>query len=33
VVVWNAKHPAELAYWIGGALASRVFAGGAEVSA
>jgi len=32
VVVWNAKHPAELAYWIGGALASRVFAGGAEVS-
>ncbi|HKZ10069.1 MAG TPA: imidazolonepropionase [Rhodanobacteraceae bacterium] len=32
VVVWNAKHPAELAYWIGGTLAPRVFAGGVEVS-
>ena len=31
VVVWNARQPAELAYWIGGALASRVFAGGAEL--
>jgi imidazolonepropionase len=31
VVVWNARHPAELAYWIGGALASRVFAGGIEL--
>jgi imidazolonepropionase len=33
VVVWQARHPAELAYWIGGGLASRVFAGGAEISA
>ncbi|HEY9112778.1 MAG TPA: imidazolonepropionase [Rhodanobacteraceae bacterium] len=32
MVVWNARQPAELAYWIGGGLASRVFAGGAEVS-
>ena len=32
VVVWNAHSPAELAYWIGGSLASRVFAGGIEVS-
>jgi len=32
VVVWDAHHPAELAYWIGGTLASRVFAGGAEIS-
>jgi imidazolonepropionase len=31
VVVWNARQPAELAYWIGGALASRVFAGGVEL--
>ena len=31
VVVWDARSPAELAYWIGGALASRVFAGGAEI--
>lgn len=31
VVVWNVARPAELAYWIGGALASRVFAGGAEL--
>ncbi|MDE2498418.1 MAG: imidazolonepropionase [Xanthomonadaceae bacterium] len=31
VVVWNARQPAELAYWIGGALAARVFAGGAEL--
>jgi len=30
-VVWNARHAAELAYWIGGALASRVFAGGVEI--
>lgn len=29
VAVWNARKPAELAYWIGGALAARVFAGGA----
>jgi len=32
VAVWNAHNPAELAYWIGGSLASRVFAGGTEVS-
>jgi imidazolonepropionase len=32
-VVWDARHPAELTYWIGGALASRVFAGGAEIPA
>ncbi|MGN6789209.1 MAG: imidazolonepropionase [Rhodanobacteraceae bacterium] len=31
IVVWNATRPAELAYWIGGGLASRVYAGGAEV--
>jgi len=31
VVIWNARHAAELAYWIGGGLASRVFAGGAEI--
>lgn len=30
VVVWNAREPAELAYWIGGALASRIFVGGIE---
>ena len=30
IVVWNARQPAELAYWIGAALASRVFAGGIE---
>ena len=31
VVVWTARRPAELAYWIGGTLASRVFAGGTEI--
>jgi imidazolonepropionase len=31
VVVWNARQPAELAYWIGGALASRVFVAGREL--
>jgi imidazolonepropionase len=31
LVVWDARSPAELAYWIGGALASHVFAGGAEI--
>jgi imidazolonepropionase len=31
VVVWDARGPAELAYWIGGALPLRVFAGGREV--
>ena len=33
VVIWNAHGPAELAYWIGGGFASRVFAGGVEISA
>lgn len=33
VVVWNARQPAELSYWIGGALASRVFASGTELEA
>jgi len=32
LVVWNVEHPSELAYWIGGTLARRVFAGGATVS-
>lgn len=27
-VIWNIDHPAELSYWIGGALASRIFVGG-----
>jgi imidazolonepropionase len=31
VVVWHARQPAELAYWIGGSLAARVFAGGREI--
>ena len=30
VVVWDARHPAELAYWIGGRLARRIFVGGIE---
>lgn len=29
-VVWNVDHPAELSYWIGGSLARRVIAGGAD---
>ena len=33
IVVWDASRPAELAYWIGGALPRRVFAGGNEVCA
>jgi imidazolonepropionase len=33
LVVWNARHAAELGYWIGGGLAARVFAGGAEAHA
>lgn len=32
VVVWDAHHPAELSYWIGGRLAARVFAGGVEAA-
>lgn len=31
-VVWNARQPAELSYWIGGRLARQVFAGGREVA-
>jgi len=31
-VIWNIREPAELAYWIGGALAQRVFAGGREMA-
>lgn len=30
VVIWNIGEPAELAYWIGGSFAKRVFAGGLE---
>jgi imidazolonepropionase len=33
VVVWNVGKPAELAYWIGGMLANRIFAGGTEIRA
>jgi len=33
VTVWHARHPAELAYWIGGDLAARVFVHGLETSA
>ncbi len=32
-VVWDVRQPAELAYWIGGALARRVFVGGTELRA
>jgi imidazolonepropionase len=32
VVVWNATRPADLCYWIGGALAKRVVAGGKIVA-
>jgi imidazolonepropionase len=31
-VVWNIERPADLCYWIGGALASRVVAGGRTVA-
>ena len=31
-VVWNARQPAELCYWIGGSLAGRVFAAGAVLA-
>ncbi|HEX7129317.1 MAG TPA: imidazolonepropionase, partial [Rhodanobacteraceae bacterium] len=31
LVVWDIGEPTELAYWIGGALARRVFAGGREI--
>ncbi|MGH8211665.1 MAG: imidazolonepropionase [Rhodanobacteraceae bacterium] len=32
IAVWNAREPAELAYWIGGALLRRSFAGGRELT-
>jgi imidazolonepropionase len=32
-VIWNIDHPAELCYWIGGALASRIFVGGQPIAA
>lgn len=31
LAVWNIREPAELAYWIGGTLAQRVFASGKEL--
>jgi imidazolonepropionase len=31
VVVWDVRQPAELAYWIGDALAARIFSGGHEL--
>jgi imidazolonepropionase len=31
-VLWNAKEPAQLAYWLGGGLAHSVFAGGRLVA-
>ena len=33
LVVWNAREPAELGYWIGGSLLQRAFAGGRELQA
>lgn len=33
IVVWDARHPAELAYWIGGQFARRIFVDGTEVPA
>ena len=32
MVVWNARRPAELCYWIGGSLARRIYVGGETVS-
>ena len=32
LVVWNARRPAELCYWIGGGLARDIYAGGEKVS-
>jgi imidazolonepropionase len=32
LVVWNIERPADLCYWIGGALASRVVAAGRTIS-
>ena len=28
LAVWDIAHPAELCYWLGGDLASRIFVGG-----
>jgi imidazolonepropionase len=33
LVVWHARHPAELCYWIGGSLVREVWLGGEPVSA
>lgn len=33
IVVWRTRKPAELAYWMGDALAQRVFANGSELKA
>ena len=30
IVVWDAPHPTELCYWLGGQLSSRVYAGGVQ---
>ncbi len=32
LVVWNARRPAELCYWIGGSLARKVYVAGELVS-
>ena len=32
LVVWNAKGPAELCYWIGGSLVREIWLGGERVS-
>ncbi len=32
LVIWNARHPAELCYWIGGNLVRRIYAGGESIS-
>lgn len=33
LVRWNAKHPAELCYWIGGSLARTIYRGGCAIPA
>ena len=33
LVVWHARHPAELCYWIGGQLVRKVYVGGESVAA
>jgi imidazolonepropionase len=32
LVIWNARRPAELCYWIGGNLARRIYVAGEPVS-